>query len=276
MVLISAVMHATWNVLAKRSADPLAFFFAFNLLAIVIWAPPMLVFLVGNPVGGGDLAFMFVSGLLQVAYFFALAAAYRHGALTVVYPTCRGTGVFLVPLLAIPLFDERPSLPGYFGVLAILAGLTLMGWSGRSAARVERTGLLYALLTGLIIATYSLVDNAGVGRVHPMVYVYGLIFVATIVTAPYVLWRRRMPFLFEMRHNRRSIVAGAVLSLGTYLIVLAALRLANVGYVVPLRETSIVFGTLLGITVLHEPVGRGRIGASLLVAAGAVTIAVWG
>lgn len=281
LVLASAAMHATWNLLAKRSEDPLTFFFALNATAIVLWCPPMLLMLRAHGLPPSGYLFIAISGCLQVVYFTNLAAAYRHGALSLVYPIARGAGVLLVPLLAVPLFGERPTLLAWVGILAIVLGLAVFGWTGlrrdlESGTQPERAGVLYALATGLTIATYSLVDNAGVSRVHPMVYVYGLIAIAALVPAPYVLMRRRTALRREIRCHKVAILAGGLLSLGTYLIVLIAMRLANVGYVVPLRETSIVFGTLFGVLILNEPAARWRVGAAGLVACGAGVIALWG
>lgn len=281
LVLCSAAMHATWNLLAKRSEDPLAFFFALNVTAIVLWCPPMLFMLRAHGLPSSGYAFIVISGCLQVIYFTSLSTAYRNGALSLVYPIARGTGVLLVPVLAFPIFGERPTVLAGAGITAIVAGLAVFGWTGlrrdlERGTQPERAGVLYALATGLTIATYSLVDNAGVSRVHPMVYVYSLIAIAALIPAPYVLTRRRAALGREIRFHKTAVLAGGILSLGTYLIVLFAMRLANVGYVVPLRETSIVFGTLFGVLILKETAARMRIVAAGLVAAGAIAIALWG
>lgn len=281
LVLASAAMHATWNFLAKRSGDPLAFFVALNSAALVFWFIPMAVMLARTSVSAAGLMFMGLSAGLHVIYFVALAAGYRHGALSLVYPVARGTGVALVPILAVFIFQEDLTLPAWFGIAAIVGGLGLIGWTGIrklpvGAVSRDRRGLFYALVTGLSISGYSLIDNAGVSHMHPLIYVYALIFFATLVIAPYVLSRRRVELGRELRENRLAVVVGGVLSLGTYFIVLLAMQVANVGYVVPLRETSIVFGTFFGVVILKERAGRERIFASLLVGCGAVAIAVWG
>lgn len=281
LVMCSAVMHATWNMLARRSSDPFAFFFCFNVAAVVIWAPPALLMLNRHPLEPIGLLLILGSGMLQVIYFFTLAAAYKRGGLSLVYPIARGTGVALVPAAAVLLFDERPSVFAALGVAAVLAGLALIGWDASlevKAALGDPVGgaVAFAVATGFVIATYSLVDKYGVGRVHPVVYGYGLIVVTAAVYAPYVLLRRRAVALAEWRAGRTAILAGGVLSLGTYLLVLAAFRTANVGYVVPLRETSIVFGLILSFAVLREPLRRLRILAAVAIAGGAVAIAIGG
>lgn len=281
LVLFSALLHASWNMLAKRSADPLAFIFAFNVVTVVFFALPAGIVLYRNPIPADGWPFIAATGTLHIIYMFSLAAAYRHGALSLAYPVARGTGVLLVPVLAVPLFSESPTAPGIAGILAILAGLLAMAVPDKPSALIPlvgnpRKGLMYAVITGLAIAAYSLVDKGGVARVHPMVYVYAIFLIASIGMAPFVLSQRMAALRNEWHSNRPAVLIGGILPLGTYLIVLLAMRLAAVSYVVPLRETSIVFSTLLGAQVLHEHVSRARLIASGLIAAGVLAIAIGG
>lgn len=281
LVLVSAFFHASWNVLAKRSSDPLAFMFAFNLVSLVVFALPAGVMLARHPIPAEGVPFLLATGCIHVIYITALAAAYANGALSLAYPVSRGTGVLLVPILAVPLFDERPTAVAIVGIVAILGGLVAVGLSSgrrRLATELERgrRGLGFALLTGVTICAYSLVDKAGVGHVHPMVYVYGIFLLMTIGMAPYVLTRRRAAIGREWRENRPAVIAGGILPIATYLIILAAYRLSNVSYVVPLRETSIAFATLLGVLVLHEQIGRVRLAGCGLIACGVLAIAIGG
>lgn len=281
LVLVSACMHATWNVLAKRSADPLAFMTAFSVAALVMYAAPTALMLARHGLPAAGVPFLLASGVLQMVYVFCLAAAYANGALSLAYPVARGTGVLLVPLLAVPLLGEQPSRVAFGGVGLILLGLvtiTVLAARRRAAAELAtgRRGLIFALLTGLCIASYSLVDKRGVAYVQPLIYVYGLIALETLGVAPYVLLRRRAALAREWRLNRPAVLVGGALNLGTYLIVLAALRLSNVSYIVPLRETSIVFATLLGVVVLRERVGWLRLTGCGIVAAGVLAIALGG
>jgi drug/metabolite transporter (DMT)-like permease len=283
LVLISAVMHATWNVLAKRSADPLAFLFAIGVAGVTLYTIPALIILRTDGLAAAGLPFLIASGILQFVYTLTLAAAYRNGALSLAYPVARGTGVLLVPLLAIPFLGEQPTTLAFTGIGTILAGLILinvLGARGRVATEIERgqRGVFFAFLTGLTITAYSLVDKAGVARVHPLLYVYGIVLIEVLILAPYILTRRREPLLAAWNADRRAVVVAGVLNVSTYLIVLAALRIggSNVGYVVPLRETSIVVATLLGVFVLHERIGWVRLAGCGCIAVGVLAIALGG
>jgi uncharacterized membrane protein len=283
LVLISAVMHATWNVLAKRSADPLAFLFAISAVGLAIYALPVAVVFADVGVSTRVVPFLLVSGALEVVYVVFLAAAYRNGALSLTYPIARGTGVVLVPLLAIPLLDEQPTVIALAGIATILLGfvtISVLGARDRVSEEIAhgRRGMLFALLTGFTIASYSLVDKAGVQHANALVYVYGLIGLQTLFLLPYIVARKRSAVARAWSTNRNAIVAGGVLHIGTYLIVLAAMKVSGsqIGYIVPLRETSIVFATILGVVMLKERIGAIRIAGSLLIGMGVLAIALGG
>ena len=283
LVLISAVMHATWNVLAKRSADPLAFLFAINAIGLVIYGVPAAVVLAETGLSSRVVPFLLVSGTLEMIYTLCLAAAYRNGALSLTYPIARGTGVVLVPLLAIPLLDERPTTTAFIGIATILLGfvtISVLGARARVAEEIAtgRRGMFFALLTGFAIASYSLIDKAGVQHANALVYVYGLIVVQTCLLTPYIARRRWPQVVAAWRTSRTAVLVGGVLHIGTYLIVLAAMKVSGskVGYIVPLRETSIVFATLIGVVVLKERIGSVRIAGSIMIALGVLAIALGG
>ncbi|MDQ3548046.1 MAG: EamA family transporter [Chloroflexota bacterium] len=283
LVLVSAVMHATWNVLAKRSADPLAFLFTISSLGLVMYAAPVAIVVARDGISSRVVPFLLVSGTLEMLYTVLLAAAYRNGALSLTYPIARGTGVVLVPLLAIPLLNERPTAIALAGIATILFGfvtISVLGARNQVTAEIAsgRRDIIFALLTGLTIASYSLIDKAGIKYANPLVYVYGLIGLQSLLLLPYIVARRRDAVAAAWRTSRSAILAGGVLHIGTYLIVLAAMKVSGskVGYIVPLRETSIVFATLLGVLILKERIGRVRIAGSALIAIGVLAIALGG
>ncbi len=281
LVLVSAACHASWNLLTKRSADPLAFLVSIGATGGIVYAPVVVWLLLRDGIPTAALPYLAVSAPLEALYALCLAAAYRNGALSLTYPVARGTGVLLVPLLAVPLLDERISPIDGLGILTILGGIvTISVLAQRSVVAHElvrgRRGVRFALLTGLCITSYSLVDKVGVQHANPLVYVYGAIVGSTLLILPYVLLRRRAALLDVLRTRRRDVLIAGVLHVGTYLVVLAAMRIegANVSTIVPLRETSIVFATILGALVLREPVGRLRVLGSVIIASGVILIAL--
>jgi len=279
MVLSAAVLHALWNALAKRSDDVLAYFFSILAAALVIYAVPFAILAHDETFEWNWLRFAVASGLIHTAYFSLLAYAYERTDLSFAYPVARGTGLTLVPLLAVPIFGDRPTVVAWLGIALVVAGIL---WLHRPlfVAAVNRgnaRGLISipALLTGVTIAAYSLNDAAGVRRVNPIVYLYMVYAINLVLLAPYLVRNRRAAVRNAMRISTPLLVGGAG-SFGTYMVVLAATRLAPVSYVVPMRETSIVIGAILGARLLHESLGWTRLGACVLVACGVIAIAVGG
>jgi len=279
LVLIAALVHASWNALAKRRPDVLAFYWALTVAALVLYAVPFLILAPRHPPSWDGVPFVVASSLAEVAYGVFLARAYARTDLSLAYPVARGTGVLLVPIVAIPIFGDRPTVVAWCGIALILLGvlwLHLPGIRLGIARRGAGGAVSYsALLTGVAIATYSLVDSAGVRRIHPFVYLYLRIILVAVFLAPYVLTRRRAAVATEFR-QRWPVLAGGIAVFGTYCIILVAFRLAPVSYVVPMREVSIVFGALLGVYLFHESIGRTRIAACAVVAAGVIAIGAGG
>jgi uncharacterized membrane protein len=289
MVLGSALMHATWNMLAKRSGHPLAFLWLVNTASMLIFLPVFLWALVQHGLPSSALPFVVATGVLHILYISFLSQAYRYGALSIAYPISRGTGVALVPIVAVPLLGENISAFGLFGIGLVLLGIVglhvreILGAFGSPETRptmqarfLTNRGAIYALITGLTIAAYSLVDKVGVGHAHPLVYGYFIFVSMTIGLTPYVLAKHRVDAIREFLSNPFLVFVGGLFVQGTYLIILAAMTIAPVSYIVPLREVSVLFGALLGMLFLKELMTPPRVVAALIITAGVVLIAVFG
>jgi drug/metabolite transporter (DMT)-like permease len=279
MVHTAAVLHAVWNTVAPRCDDPLAFLWSISATATVIYLLPAAYLLRDQSVRWDWLRFAIVSGFLHVLYYSLLGLAYARSDLSLAYPIARGTGLLLVPILAVPVFDSHPTPVAWLGIALVASGIL---WLHRPLfaamlARGDLGGLVSipALLTGMTIATYSINDTAGVHRANPVVYVYLVEVLSVVLMAPYLL-TRRWDAVRQTARDRLPLLIGGLGSCGTYMIVLAATRLAPVAYVVPMRETSIVIGAILGARVLGESLGDSRLKACALVVAGVLAIGIGG
>lgn len=273
LVLAAAAIHAAWNALAKRAHHPIAFLWSSVALATLVLAPLGLRYLPAEGIPASAVPFVIATTLIHAVYFYALARGYASGGdLSLVYPIARGLGVALVPVIALLLLDERLSLLGALGVALVVAGIAAISLVTAGEGRVRgndrrlATGTGWAILTGLTIAAYSLVDKVGVSHLHPLPYL-GLLGVGmTLLLAP-VVWRARVAFVHEWRVNWRAILVASTLNLTSYLLVLFAFRLAKAGYVVAARESSIVLSVLIGWLWLGEGgLGRRLIGAAVVLA----------
>jgi drug/metabolite transporter (DMT)-like permease len=271
LVLTSAVMHATWNLLAKRVRAETPFLFLIYVVGAVAYAPfAIAVIILARPqLGLIAFAFVGIAIVLQTVYFATLTAGYRAGDLSLVYPLARATGPLLATVGAIAIFGERPSVLAIGGALAIVVGAVVLTGDPRSLrARGAGVAVGYALATGVVIALYTLWDKTAVSLllIPPIVYDWMTISGQALVVAP-VAWRRRAEVLEVWARKRWTVIVVGILSRISYLLMLTALAISPVSYVAPARETGILFGTLLGVRVLAEGQGQRRgIGAAAMVA----------
>jgi drug/metabolite transporter (DMT)-like permease len=273
LVVAAACLHALWNLAAKRVSGNVGVLWLGLCLAGVMLAPFALPSAVQSfdPAG---LPYIVATGLIHAAYFGLLAAGYRHGELSLVYPLSRGTGVAGTALLAWAVIDEGISAPGALGVGSVCLGILLLALrEGRRPNRQGRPWLL-ALLVGLTITAYSVVDKLGVGLVSPVVYLAGLVMVTGVVLAPFVLLRYPQECREAWRTHKRASLGVGLGSMGTYLLILAAFQQAHASYVVAARELAIAVAVVLGVVVLKEPLTVPKAVSTAAILVGVVLVKV--
>jgi uncharacterized membrane protein len=211
------------------------------------------------------------TGLIHAAYFWFMGGAYQRGDLSMVYPLARGSGPLFVPILAMVLLREEVSALGMAGIALIVGGIYCVHLRAFSASaflepfRALRGGAsLWALLTGLSIAAYTLVDKVGVALVYPVVYIYGMFLITWLTLTPWILLRERSFLAAEWRRHTGPIFIVGFLSGFTYLMVLFALQISKVSYVAAVREVSIILSAYLGIVWLGEKHGRQKLVGAIL------------
>ena len=274
LVFGAALLHAAWNALTKRGLDPIAFLWCIGAVGVILYTPFATATLLRHPLTPAAIPFVVGTVVLHALYFFTLGRAYRVGHLSVVYPIARGLGVALVPLLALVLFEERLSPLGTLGVALVVAGIVALHWRpGEWRAALAEPGTGWAVATGVLIAGYSLLDKAGVARVHPVVYIWLMEVGAGMLLTPVVL-ARRGSLAREWRENRPAILLGALMSPTGYLLVLFAFQLSKTAYVVAAREMSIVLSTLIGTLWLGEGGLVRRLTGAAVILAGVACVAL--
>jgi drug/metabolite transporter (DMT)-like permease len=271
LVLLSAALHATWNLLVKRGGDTLIATWLTAIVAPVVLWP--LLFLTGLPPPPAW-PMLLASGITHAAYNVTLARAYEHGDLSVVYPVARGLAPLLVGLGAPLILGESLSPAAMTAILLVGGGVAWLGLSVRRT-RAGAAGLMWAGITAVLIAVYSMVDKVGVMRSNPLAYGVTLFGCDAVFVTPYVLVRRDPRQIREVwRGNRTPLVWSGLLALAAYLLVLIAMRLTQVSYVAALRESSVILGAILGWRVLGDPLGGQRVSASAVVAVGLILLAL--
>jgi drug/metabolite transporter (DMT)-like permease len=267
LLLTSAALHASWNALLRSGADRLWSMTvmtsgaALIALPVALWAPAP------HP---ESWPFLALSASLQVAYCLLLVRAYQHGELGQVYPVARGSSPLLVTLGAALLARERLGVLQLGGIALISCGILGFAW-GRG--RLDPRSLLAALATGVAIATYTVTDGLGArASGAPTSYAAWL----------FVLQGAPMPLVYTALRGRFSVdpyaaetykaVAGGVVSMLAYGIVVWAMSRSPMGATSALREISILFAALLGRVLLGEPLTAGRLLAASSISAGATCL----
>lgn len=277
-VLCGAVLHAGWNTLVKSSGDKEVDTALVHFLGALVALPPLLV--VGLPPA---VAWPFIAAslLIHVAYYITLAGAYKHGDLGLTYPIMRGSAPLLVALGSSFVLGESLSPLAWIGVLAVTAGVLLVGLSQPGEALHHRRALVFALANACVIATYTFVDGTGVRATvaagHLAVSYVMVLFVLDGFPYPALVYFRRDAVgrraILDYARRRWPLAAlGGAASMGSYTIALWAMTKAPVASVSALRETSVLFATALGVWVLKERFGVQRAAGAGVIVAGVVAL----
>jgi drug/metabolite transporter (DMT)-like permease len=266
LVLLSALLHASWNAVVKSDADRLLSFGVVMLTGTFVCLP--LVPFTSFP-RSAAWPWLILSVVIHQAYYVFLLRAYAHGDLSFVYPIARGLAPLLVAIFAGRLVGEALEWREVSGVLLVSFGIVALAFSRGMPRSDDRRGLMFAVLTGITIASYTVTDGIGARASGDA---FGYIAWLNILEGPWVFsvaaWRRRGAVLPYLRlHAWRGIGGGTVATLG-YGIAIWALSLGAMAHVTALRETSSLFGALIGAFILKESFGWRRIAAAAMMVAG--------
>ena len=283
LIVLAGLIHAGWNIVAKKAAGDARFAFFTAFLMMLVWAP--LGWWLGRTEvprwGATEWGFVLASGVLHVVYFVVLLRGYRKADLTVVYPLARGSGPLLSSLVAIVFLGERISALGVAGIAGVVGGVFLIAGgpgllraSSDPAARARvHKGIFYGLFTGVLIASYTVVDGYAVKwlLMSPVLVDYMGNFVRVALLAPTVL-RDRATAGRLWRAQWRAALVVAAFSPVAYVLVLYAMQQAPLSHVAPAREVSMLFAALIGGHLLGEGDRFMRLLGAVLIAGGVVAL----
>ncbi len=279
LVLGSALMHATWNLLLKLSRDKTTFVWAFSAVQFVVFLIPAIIAAILTGVPWQGVMFGLVSAVIHGCYGWGLSRSYELGDLSSAYPAARGMGVALIPIIGVAILDETVSNLAAAGIGLVIAGIFIVQTDLHTARgllepvrQLLRPSNRIALLTGGLIATYSTWDKTALDHLNPLVLTQFTVLGYLLILAPMALANRGKRVRAEWSQNRVAIVSAGLLSPAAYILVLFALTTSQVSYIGPSREVGIVLGAVLGVFFLREGFGVSRIGGSLLVLTGVLTL----
>jgi drug/metabolite transporter (DMT)-like permease len=268
-VLAAAVTHAVWNAIAHGIKDQTL---AFALIGVGGAAVSVPLVIVAALPRSASWPYLLASVGIHVFYNLLLMQCYRLGEFSQVYPLARGVSPLVVTVLAAAFVHEHLAPVQIGGVAVVSAGLAFLVFGGR---RPGRGAFLAAVGTGLTIAAYTTVDGVGVrASASPVGYIGWLILLQSLCVPLFAVVRRRDVLLKQPRRILLSGLLAGALSVLAYGLVLWAQTKGALAPIAALRETSVIFGAIIGTLVFHEPFGRSRIIATVLVVAGIVLLNV--
>ncbi len=275
-VLLAALTHASWNLAAKTAARSAHFVWLYSVASMLLWSGPVIWVLSHAHWHPGPLPWLALTAtaVLHLAYSLSLQAGYRAGDLSLVYPIARGTGPLLSFAGAALLLGERPGWIPVIGVLLVVAGIALVADLGRTRQHSPRAGILWGLLTGTCIASYTLNDGWAVKylAISPIVVDFSGNLFRVLVLAPRVLTSRTQIRREIREYGRPALVVGFLGPLG-YILVLWAMTIAPISHVAPARELATLVGAYFGARVLKEKAGWSRVTGALCIVLGVLCLA---
>jgi drug/metabolite transporter (DMT)-like permease len=274
-VLLAAAAHATWNLFAKKAAGSRHFIWLYSMGAVVLYLPVVTWILIeARPhFETRHYLALLATSILHLGYSLCLQAGYRVSDLSLVYPIARGFGPLLSFTGAVLLLGEHPTWLSALGMVLIVAGILLVAGLTREPHKAPRAGILFGLLTGVFIASYTVNDGWAVKvlAISPFIVDFTGNVLRVIVLAPFV-WRDRVEALREVRQFAGPAAVVSLLGPLGYIMVLFAMRIAPISHVAPARELATLAGAYMGSRVLRERSNPSRIVGALCIVLGVVSL----
>ncbi|MCM0083914.1 EamA family transporter [Geomonas sp. Red32] len=280
LIIISAVMHAIWNLLVKQSHHKTVFIWWMFLMSSTLFtltlpfAPEQ--FHWPEP---GTLLMVVIGAVAYVLYHLLNGRAYRDGDLSLIYPLSQ-TSMIYVPIWGMLLLGEKTSLLGAAGIVLVILGTFSLQMRHPSLSELTRPfsdlrspSTRAALSAGFIYSVGSIAEKTGVTHYPPIHFTYFLILsMLLLMTANLARPKYRSLIAAELRENWKPILWSGPVVMASFLTFRYGLNLSPVGYAVPVRQVSIMVGVLVGIVWLRETCGMMRLVSASVIVAGAVLI----
>lgn len=279
LILFSAVIHSIWNIQLKKSNDPITYVIAIAIVGWVIFTPYAIYKLFNSTISTETYLFTFSSFLIHFLYFLFLGRAYSKFELSVVYPIARGLSVFLIPVYGILILNEQMTLQAIFGCFLIIFGIIMTGSISIGDLKTKekrklflKSGAFSAILIGIIISLYSLVDKKAASGIDPFPFVWLTDTSAVILGIKFF---RNNNFRNHFTKENIKLIIPGVFQFSSYAIVIYAYSSTMLSYAGTFREIGTVFGAIFAKIFLKEEFGRKKTLGILLIVSGAFLISIF-
>jgi drug/metabolite transporter (DMT)-like permease len=278
LILISAVMHASWNLFLKQAQHKQIFIWWGVIVGSLCFAP---ILIVSPALPVRIWPYIIGSAFMEALYYAALTWAYDSDDFSLTYPLARGTAPVLLVIWTTLFLGEAPRPGGLLGLALLVLGLIVVGsgtiWSRLKGLTFSTKGIIAALAAAICVSIYTAIDGAAVHIASPAPYGILMLGLSALLYAPFVIMRYgKSAVLSEWHINWRRIILASFIMIGAYMLVLQAYALSRISYAGAVREVSVVFAAIVGWLWLGERFGLPRTIGAILIFAGILTIAVIG
>ena len=251
--------------MSKKAHDTQGYLFVFlcSVFTILLYLPVVLTIIIKNGIEltTVDIIYIAGTGIIHLLYYLSLQKGYQASDLSFVYPLARGIGPMMSCLLAAIILHEKPSLLAVAGILLIGFGIIkIIGTNKGKQREYKKSSVIYAMLTGILIAIYTLWDKYAMSvlLINPIIYLWSSHIIRVAILGPPSICNRKMLAQAWSIHKKEVLFVSIMGPLG-YVLILFALTISPVSYIAPAREISILIGALMGHHLLKEKYGKSRI-----------------
>jgi drug/metabolite transporter (DMT)-like permease len=267
VVMLAALLHASWNAIVKSAPDK--FLTTIMVTTMTAGLSAVLIPFLTEPTPS-SFPYAIASALFQIIYFLLVARTYQAADMSQTYPLMRGTAPLIVAIVSAFQMNDALSPFAWTGVMAICLGILIIALG---STLKDRRGIRLALLNALVIAGYTLIDGLGVRKSGaPAAYTLWVFLLTGVPLALWAISARRSTFVPYLGRHWRLGIAGGIGTTASYGLALWAMTVAPIAVVAALRETSILFATLIAGFVLREPIGPRRVISACIIAGGAAIL----
>ena len=283
LALSSGTLHAVWNFFSKKKADEMPVMLMGVWFANLTLLPFSLYIIAQSGFSLGIFSFAIISALSDIAYYFCVMYSYREGELSMMYPVARGTGVVLVAIFSMIIFHEQIAPQAVIGIALVIVGIfscALKDGFNRKVLADSIKSMKYALLLGCTVVVYTLIDRAGVQQYNPIVYLNLTGVLSAAILSPFIFKNELGTVKGIKNFIRKEGKYAAIIGYGitvSYLIILfiyATFAEAKSSYITPIREFSVVIGSILGFVFLKEKITANKIIGIVTILLGVIMIKI--
>ena len=271
LVILSALLHASWNFVAKKYAGNYSMIYLSFLLSAIVSGLISVPFLRDVELSPALIILLLATGVFHAVYGFVLTFTYKNGDISTLYPILRGSGIGGAVILSIVLLHESLDPSSGVGVFMVISGIAVLSYK-RNREVTSAKGIFLAFVCGGLIMSYTIFDKLLVTDIHPIPVLAASQIISALMFFPYVMIKRREELKFTLRTLMKPVIFVSIFATSSYLIILYVMQIAPVSRIVAVREASVVFGALTGYIILKEDFSKTRLIGVILVMLGIMLV----